>query len=89
MELEFNKVDNFWVAQFQAADDFNLHLERDTEGSLYVMQKTAGEKYEIVNNTGWLDKRLVYDQDFTGVVYPKTIMIKSLVKPQVAIVTFA
>ena len=89
MDLEFNKVDKLWIAEFNVSDDFNLHIERDTEGRLEILQRTAGTKYEIISSTGWLDKRLVYDQDFTGVVYPKTIMIKSFVKPQVAIVTFA
>lgn len=77
------------MAEFEVASDFNLHIERDAEGRLDIYQKTAGTEYEYVNEIGWLNRRLVYDSDFTALVYPKTIKIVSAVNPKVAVVTFA
>lgn len=39
--------------------------------------------------TGYLDRRTVYDCDFTSLVYPKTIKIVSSINPTVAVVTAA
>ena len=89
MDLNFSNDNGIWVAEFEATGDFNLHIERDTEGRLDIYQKTAGSKYELVYETGYLYNRLVYDFDFTALVYPKMIMIKTKVRPQVAVVTFA
>lgn len=36
MELNFSKVGNEWVAEFEATNHFNLHLERKGTGSLIV-----------------------------------------------------
>ena len=89
MDLIFSNDNGIWVAEFEATSDFNLHIERDTEGRLDIYQKTAGSKYELVYETGYLYNRLVYDFDFTALVYPKQIKIKTKVRPQVAVVTFA
>lgn len=87
MELNFFKIDDLWVAEFEVAGDFNLHIERANEGRMRIYQRTSGVKYKNVDATGWLDKILVYDSDFAGVVYPKTIKVESKSKPHVAIVT--
>lgn len=89
MEITFTNNGSNWVAEFEVRADFNIHLERDTDGRLDIYQKTAGEKYEYVNEIGWLARRLVYDNDFTASVYPKTIKIVSAVKPTLAVVTMA
>lgn len=89
MELTFEQIDGYWIAEFEVTSDFNLHIERDTEGRFDIYQKTAGTKYEYIYEIGYLDKRLTYDFDFTALVYPKQIKVKSKVLPQVAVVTFA
>lgn len=87
MELTFTNNDNLWVAEFEVRADFNIHLERDTDGRFDIWQKTAGGKYELINEIGYLGRRLVYDTDFTALVYPKTIKIISAINPTVCVVT--
>jgi hypothetical protein len=87
MDIQFTKQDDLWVAEFEVTSNFNLHIERDTEGRLDIYQKTAGTKPAYIHGTGFLDNYLVYDNDFSGFVYPKTIVIKSAVKPSVAVLT--
>ena len=87
MELNFERIDNLYVAEFEVASDFNLHIERDTEGRLDIYQRTAGGQYEYINDIGWLNRRLVYDYDFTALVYPKYIKIVTSVLPLVATIT--
>lgn len=87
MEIQFTNIDNLWVAEFEVTKDFNLHLERDTEGRLDIYQRTAGGDYEYIYDIGYLNKRTVYDNDFQALVYPKWIKIKSAVKPLVATIT--
>lgn len=87
MEIKFTNIDNLWVAEFEVTSDFNLHLERDTEGRLDIYQRTAGGDYEYIYDIGYLNRRTVYDNDFQALVYPKWIKIKSAVKPLVATIT--
>jgi hypothetical protein len=87
MEIQFTNIDNLWVAEFEVTKDFNLHLERDTEGRLDIYQRTAGGEYEYIYDIGYLNKRTVYDNDFQALVYPKWIKIKSAVKPLIATIT--
>ena len=87
MELNFERIDNLYVAEFEVTSDFNLHIERDTEGRLDIYQRTAGGQYEYINDIGWLNRRLVYDYDFTALVYPKYIKIVTSVLPLVATIT--
>lgn len=87
MEIQFTNIDNLWVAEFEVTKDFNLHLERDTEGRLDIYQRTAGGDYEYIYDIGYLNKRTVYDNDFQALVYPKWIRIKSAVKPLIATIT--
>ena len=87
MELNFERIDNLYVAELEVTSDFNLHIERDTEGRLDIYQRTAGGQYEYINDIGWLNRRLVYDYDFTALVYPKYIKIVTSVLPLVATIT--
>ena len=87
MELTFEQIDGYWVSEFEVSADFNLHIERDTEGRLDIYQRTAGGRYEYINDIGYLEKRLVYDYDFSALVYPKWIKIKSKVKPLICTIT--
>ena len=87
MEIEFTNIDNIWVAEFEVTSDFNLHIERNAEGRLDIYQRTAGGEYEHIHNTGYLNNKAVYDNDFQALVYPKWIKIKSAVKPLIATIT--
>ena len=87
MEIQFTNIDNLWVAEFEVTSDFNLHIERDTDGRLDIYQRTAGAEYENIYDIGYLNKRTVYDNDFQALIYPKWIKVKSAVKPIVAVVT--
>lgn len=88
MELNFTQIDNKdWVAEFEVKANFNIHLERDTDGKLEIKQKTAGTKYVYVNETGWLDRTLAYDNDFGVEVAPKKVQIVSAVKPSLVVIT--
>lgn len=87
MEIQFTKQDELWVAEFEVTNDFNLHIERDTAGRLDIYQRTAGGKYEYIYDLGYLNARVVYDDDFQALVYPKWIKIKSAVKPLIATIT--
>lgn len=87
MELTFEQIDGYWISEFEVNADFNLHIERDTEGRLDIYQRTAGGRYEYINDIGYLEKRLVYDYDFSALVYPKFIKIKSKVKPLICTIT--
>ena len=89
MELRFVKVDNMFVAEFEAAGDFNLHIERSEGGLFMVEQRTSSEgKYARVANLCYQGGIEVVDQDFVGAVYPKYIKVSSEVDPTLAIVTF-
>ena len=43
MEINFNKIDGVWVAEFEATSDFNLHLERTEGGIVRVLQRGCSE----------------------------------------------
>lgn len=78
--LEFKKNGSVWYAEFQVNSDFNIHLERQAEGRLYIAQRTTSEGgFDNVTlpigvnvNTG-----MVFDCDFSALVYPKTIRVES------------
>ena len=89
MEIQFTKIDNLWVAEFEVTGNFNIHIERDTDGRLDIYQKTAGSKFELVYDTGYLNRRTVYDEDFPVIVAPKMIRVVCSENPSVAIVTQA
>ena len=81
MELTFNKTDNKWVAEFEAAAHFNLHLERDSEGRLDIYSNG------VIADIPYQDRKLVVDMDF-AVAIPKQFKIVSVSQPTIAVVTF-
>lgn len=85
MELKFNKNGDAWVAEFEATDKFNLHMEGLLLGSFSILQRTAGGKYTHVRDIPTyprFDK--VFDYDFDALVYPKYIKIVSETEPTYA-----
>ena len=85
MELKFNKNGDAWVAEFEATDKFNLHMEGLLLGSFSILQRTAGGKYTHVRDIPTyprFDK--VFDYDFNALVYPKYIKIVSETEPTYA-----
>lgn len=89
MELTFNKEGGLFVATFEAAGDFNLHIEK-AQGSLQMYQSgVGGSNYDLVDAFGDKWEQGVVDLDFTALIYPKYIRLVSAVKPTMAVVTFA
>ena len=87
MELTFEKVGNQYVAEFQATNDFNLHIEREEIGVLEVHQRGSEEgKYDFAWSTG-VNGRKVVDYDFGALVYPKWIKVVSSSEVSKAFVT--
>lgn len=87
MELEFLFLDGWWVSEFSATSDFNLHIEKD-KGDIYLYQRTSGQEFDFIQDFGFKKGGdNVIDVDFTALVYPKQIKIKSKVKPTVAELT--
>lgn len=53
MELQFVKQGSRYIAEFQTTGDFNLHIEREESGYLYVNQRTPETgKYDSVKGGG-------------------------------------
>lgn len=78
MELNFNKVENEWVTEFEASSDFNLHLERANTGYLVVDQRGTSEgEYATAFVKGIYEGHRVVDYDFGALVYPKWIKVIS------------
>lgn len=91
MELKFEKVKNLYVAEFEATGDFNLHIERVSDGRFLVHQKSvAGGEYDIVDTVSYmdLDHKAVIDLDMSALVYPKYIKVVSESEPTLGVVTF-
>ena len=89
MDLNFELSGNKWIAEFEANADFNLHIERQPVGDIYLYQKTAGSQYDIVKEFGYYrGGDAILDLDFVALVYPKWIKIECDSKPTTAIVTF-
>ena len=77
-----------YVAEFEVGAEFNLHIERASEGRLRVYQRTsASGKYAPVDSFGYQDNKAVIDYDFSGSIFPKRIRVTSEVQPTLAIVT--
>ena len=90
MELRFVKDGNVFVAEFEVAGDFNLHVERPAGGLFSVYQRTAQSgKYAYVEGLGSQTGKDVIEYDFSALVYPKWIKVVCGNKPTVGVVTFA
>lgn len=89
MELTFNKVNDTWVAEFEAAGDFNLHVEKQ-KGRLYLYQSTVqGGGFDIVESFKPAAEDEVLDFDFTALIYPKYMKVVSFAPVSVGVVTEA
>ena len=91
MEILFEKKGSAWVSEFEATGDFNLHIERVSDGRFLVHQKSvAGGEYDIVDTVSHmdLDHKAVIDLDFTALVYPKFIKVGCATEPTMAVVTY-
>ena len=89
-ELSFVKEGSKYVCEFQTASDFNLHIEREDSGFLYVQQRTTSEgEYDSVSGADFAPSDSIIDIDFTAIVYPKWIKIICEKEPKVGVVTFA
>lgn len=76
MELTFNKVDNWYEAEFEITDDINLHIELNVAAPIKLYQKTSEDKYDLVQAfKPSIDK--VLDTDLMALVYPKWIKVVS------------
>ena len=89
MELEFKKTETGYQAEFVASSDFNIHLEAHKIGDVGVYQRTTSVgEYSFVEGSRQQGFGKAYDRDFSGVVYPKSIMVKCDNEPTIAEVTF-
>lgn len=91
MNISFTKTEGWYMSEFEATSDFNLHIERSNgTGRINMYQRTAssGEFAQV----DAFDEKMIYnpviDTDCSGMVYPKTIRIVSEVEPTYAEVTF-
>lgn len=90
MELNFVKEGTKYVATFNATSNFNLHIEKEHNGFLFVSQRTSSQgEYDSINGADFSKVDKVIDFDFSGIVYPKSIKIESEIEPTMAVVTFA
>ena len=88
MELNFEKQGTKWVAEFKVTGDFNLHIEREEKGFLFVQQRTTdvGE-YDSVNGANFSPTDSVIDITLWDLVYPKYIKVVSEAEVTMGIVT--
>lgn len=87
-ELSFTKEGSKYVCEFEVSSDFNLHLERDKGGFLFLYQRSSdGGSYDSVGDAKFAPHDSIIDYDCTALVYPKTIKIVSEVEPTYAAVT--
>ena len=74
MEINFTKQNGVWVAEFEVTNHFNIHMEREDDGLIRIMQRglDEGEYVDFFITSG--DNQLKnYDCDFGALVYPKTL----------------
>lgn len=86
-KLEFieNQSGDF-ESEFEVTGDFNLHLERDSKGTVTVFQKTYMDgEYALSNEFPHYYNN--FDYDFTGIIYPKMIKVVSNNAVKLGIVT--
>ena len=78
MELEFKKVGSRFEAEFEATDNFNLHIDREENGDVQIFQKASAE-CEYATEPSWEEEFASknIDKDFSMLVYPKFIKVVS------------
>lgn len=78
------------MAEFEAPNHFNLHLERKGTGSLIVSQRgSESGEYAAAFVRGVYEGQIVIDYDFGALVYPKYIKVESGSEVLKSEVTFA
>ena len=88
--LNFQKNNNYYIAEIEVTSDFNLHIERNTSGYLIMQVRTSPTgKFDSIKGFKARENDQVIDYDFSALVYPKTIRIVSEVEPTIAEITFA
>lgn len=88
MELTFTKVGSNYEVVFAAEAGFNLHIERPDGGKMYFAQRTGDTgDHARIEEAGETYVR-VYDFDFSGDIFPKSIKVVSETMPSMAVVTF-
>lgn len=86
--IQFVEEGDKYVAEIKVTSDFNLHIERDGQGFLFVDARTTEDgAYDSVRGAQFNYSDPVVDYDFTGVIYPKYIKIVSKVEPTKAVIT--
>lgn len=86
MELSFTKNKGLYESVFEVTSDFNVHLEYDGLGEVSVYQRSSSSgNYSQVKDFEADD--FIIDVDFTALVYPKSILIKSQKMPKMAELT--
>lgn len=89
VNLTFQKIEDHWECEFVAQADFNLHIEKESNGYLYLQQKYALEdKYASVRGADFAPCDKVIDNDFIGTIYPKLMKVISEVAPTKATVRY-
>lgn len=90
MDLTFNQVGDFYVAEFKAEGPFALHLEIPSVGHLRVRQKSVENgKYALVDDLPDADSyKYVVDRVFVGDFWPLWIQVETASAPTMAVVTF-
>ena len=77
MTLTFNKVNNVYVCEFEVNGDFNLHIEKDGNGSVTMYQRGTPEGIYDMTSVKMAYGDTVLDTDITALVYPKYIKLES------------
>jgi hypothetical protein len=86
--LDFYNDGNGYSVKFAVTADFNLHIEKEGNGFLYVQQRTSEfGAYDSIAGADFAPQDKVIDYDFSGAIYPKSIWVRSEVEPTLAIVT--
>lgn len=88
MELEFQKTNEGFVAEFTAENDFNIHIESAKPIVGSICQKSVQEgKYAVAENITGTGN--VLDTDVTALIYPKYIKVVTESQVTNCQVTFA
>lgn len=78
MDVQVKEVNGVFIAEFTATQDFNIHIEKSCAAPAYVYQRTtdSGEYASLDYYGNYLNNKVI-DTDFSAIVYPKHILIKS------------
>lgn len=89
--ITFNKVDQEYVATFEAKGDFALHIERAEAGpiSMGITSVEGGQYAQVDSFPATARHKQVIDYGFAGVGVLLYVQIKSATQPTMAVVTFA